>query len=99
MIRDCWSARPQRFRQLLRAAGAGRPARRSVEAGCDHRRIWFPVQTPDLVEPMVYALIAKARTMEAEERLEEALDYWEEAIRMADDVGGTTWPSPRAQRC
>ena len=46
------------------------------------------LQTPDLVEPMVYALIAKARTMEAEERLEEALDYWEEAIRMADDVGG-----------
>ena len=46
------------------------------------------LQTPDLVEPMVYALIAKARTMEAEERLEEALGYWEEAIRMADDVGG-----------
>ena len=46
------------------------------------------LQTPDLVEPMVYALIARARTMEAEERLEEALGYWEEAIRMADDVGG-----------
>ena len=42
----------------------------------------------DLVEPMVYALIAKARAMEAEERLEEALSYWEEVIRMADDVGG-----------
>ena len=46
------------------------------------------LQTPDLVEPMVYALIAKARTMEDEERLEEALGYWEEAIRMADEVGG-----------
>ena len=45
-------------------------------------------QTPDLVEPMVYALIAKAKTMETEQRLEEALGYWEEAIRMADDVGG-----------
>ena len=45
-------------------------------------------QTPDLVEPMVYALIAKAKTMETEQRLEEALGFWEEAIRMADDVGG-----------
>ena len=45
-------------------------------------------QTPKLAEPMVYALLAKARTMETEQRLEEALGYWEEAIRMADDVGG-----------
>ena len=45
-------------------------------------------QTPDLVEPMVYALIVKAETMETEQRLEEALGFWEEAIRMADDVGG-----------
>ena len=46
------------------------------------------VQTPDLAEPMVYALMAKAKTMETEHRLEEALGYWEEAIRMSDDVGG-----------
>ena len=45
-------------------------------------------QTPKLAEPMVYALLAKARTMETEQRLEEALGYLEEAIRMADDVGG-----------
>ena len=45
------------------------------------------VQTPDLAEPMVYALMAKAKTMETEHRLEEALGYWEEAIRMSDDVG------------
>ena len=45
-------------------------------------------QTPKLAEPMVYALLAKARTMEAEQRLEEALGYLEEVIRMADDVGG-----------
>ena len=46
------------------------------------------VHTPDLAEPMVYALMAKAKTMETEQRLEEALGYCEEAIRMADDVGG-----------
>ena len=46
------------------------------------------VQAPGIVEPMVYALIVKAKTMETEQRLEEALGYWEEAIRMADDVGG-----------
>ena len=46
------------------------------------------VQTPDLAEPMVYALMAKAKTMETEQRLEKALGYWEEAIRMVDDVGG-----------
>ena len=45
-------------------------------------------QTPKLVEPMAYALLAKARTMETEQRLEEALGYLEQAIRMADDVGG-----------
>ena len=45
-------------------------------------------QTPKLAEPMVYALLAKARTMETEQRLEEALGYLEQAIRMADDVGG-----------
>ena len=45
-------------------------------------------QTPGLAEPMVYALMAKAKTMETEQRLEEALGYWEEAIRIADDVGG-----------
>ena len=45
-------------------------------------------QTPKLVEPMVYALLAKARSMETEQRLEEALGYLEQAIRMADDVGG-----------
>ena len=45
-------------------------------------------QTPDLAEPMVYALMAKAKTMETEQRLEEALGYWEEGIRVANDVGG-----------
>ena len=45
-------------------------------------------QTPKLAEPMVYALLAKARSMETEQRLEEALGYLEQAIRMADDVGG-----------
>ena len=45
-------------------------------------------QTPKLAEPMAYALLAKARTMETEQRLEEALGYLEQAIRMADDVGG-----------
>ena len=45
-------------------------------------------QSPDIVEPIVTALLVKAKTMEAEQRLEEALGYWEEAIRMADDVGG-----------
>ena len=46
------------------------------------------VQAPDIVEPMVNALIVKAETMQSEQRLEEALGYWEEAIRKADDVGG-----------
>ena len=46
------------------------------------------LQTPDLVEPMVYALIAKARSMEAEERYEDALGYWEKAIRKSDDDRG-----------
>ena len=45
------------------------------------------VQAPDLVEPVVSALIVKAKTMETEDRLEEALGYWDEAIRIADDVG------------
>ena len=45
-------------------------------------------QSPELVEPIVYALIVKAKTMETEQRLEEALGFWEKAIRMADDVGG-----------
>ena len=46
------------------------------------------VQTPDLAEPMAYALMEKAKTMEFEQRLEEALGYWEEAIRVSDDIGG-----------
>ena len=46
------------------------------------------VQEPYIVEAMVYALIVKAKTMENEQLLEEALDCWAEAIRMADDVGG-----------
>ena len=45
-------------------------------------------QTPDFVEPMVYALIAKAKTKETEQRLEEALGFLEEAIRIAEDIGG-----------
>ena len=45
-------------------------------------------QSPDIVEPIVNALIVKAKTMEAEQRLEEALGCWEDTIRMADDVGG-----------
>lgn len=45
-------------------------------------------KTPDIAEPMLYALLAKAKTMESEQRLEEALGYLEQAIRMADDVGG-----------
>ena len=45
-------------------------------------------QSPDIVEPIVNALIVKAKTLEAEQRLEEALGCWEDAIRMADDVGG-----------
>ena len=46
------------------------------------------VQAYDIVEPMVNALIVKAKTLEDEHRLEEALGYWGEAIRMADNVGG-----------
>ena len=45
-------------------------------------------QSPDFVEPIVKALIIKAKNMEAEKRLEEALGCWEDAIRMAEDVGG-----------
>ncbi len=45
-------------------------------------------QTPGLAEPMVYALMTKAKAMESEQRLEEALVCCEEAIRMADEVGG-----------
>ena len=45
-------------------------------------------QSPDIVEPIVNALIVKAKTMEAEQCFEEALCCWEDAIRMADDVGG-----------
>ncbi len=45
-------------------------------------------QTPKLAEPMAYALLAKAKSMETEQCLEEALGYLEQAIDMADDVGG-----------
>ena len=45
------------------------------------------VQAPDMVEAMVYAFIAKAKTMEKEQRLEEALGCWADAIRIADEVG------------
>ena len=45
-------------------------------------------QSPDIVAPIVNALIVKAKTMEAEQCFEEALCCWEDAIRMADDVGG-----------
>ena len=45
-------------------------------------------QSPDLVEPIAYALMVKAKSMEAEQRLEEALGCWEDVIRMAKDVGG-----------
>ncbi len=46
------------------------------------------VQSPDFVEPIVNALIVKAKTMKAEQRLEEALGCWEDVIRMAEDIGG-----------
>ena len=46
------------------------------------------VYAPDIVEPMVYALIVEAKIMEAEHRLEEALGYLEKAIRRAGDGGG-----------
>ena len=45
-------------------------------------------QSPGIVEPILSALIIKAKTMEHEQRLEEALGYWEEAIRVADDADG-----------
>ena len=45
-------------------------------------------ESPDIAEPVVFALIAKAKTLEAEQRLEEALDSWEEAIRIAENIGG-----------
>ena len=46
------------------------------------------VQAPYMVEAMVYAFIVKAKTMEKEQRLEEALGCWADAIRIADEVGG-----------
>ena len=45
-------------------------------------------QSPDIVEPIVGALVEKSKNLEAEHRLEEALGCWEDVIRMADDVGG-----------
>ena len=51
-------------------------------------RAFGSVQAPDIVEQMIYALMVKAKTMETEQHLEDALGYWEDAIRMADDVGG-----------
>ena len=45
-------------------------------------------ESPDIAEPIVDALIVKAEAMEAEQRLEEALDCWEEIVRMAENVGG-----------
>ncbi len=45
------------------------------------------VQEPEYVEPVISALIAKAKTTAAEQRLEEALGYWDEAIRIADEIG------------
>ena len=45
-------------------------------------------QSPDIAEPVVFALIAKAKTLETEQRLEEALGSWEEAIRIAEDIDG-----------
>ncbi len=45
------------------------------------------IQEPEFVEPVLSALIAKAKITAAEQRLEEALDYWDEAIRIADEVG------------
>ena len=45
-------------------------------------------ESPEIAEPVVFALIAKAKTLENEQRLEEALDSWEEAIRIAEDIGG-----------
>ena len=44
-------------------------------------------QTPDFIEPIVNALIVKAETLETGQRLEEALDCWEEVIRIAEDIG------------
>ena len=43
------------------------------------------VQTPDIVEPIVNALIVKAKTMEAEQHWEEALGCWENVIRISED--------------
>ncbi|MCY3782157.1 MAG: hypothetical protein OXG79_00020 [Chloroflexi bacterium] len=45
-------------------------------------------ESPDIVEPIVYALIVKAKALEADQRLEESLGCWEDAIRVASDVGG-----------
>ena len=45
------------------------------------------VQEPGFVEPVISALIAKAKTETAEQRFEGALGYWDEAIRIADEVG------------
>ena len=44
-------------------------------------------QSPDIVEPIVNALIVKAKTMEAEKRFEEALGCWDDVIRVAADIG------------
>lgn len=45
-------------------------------------------QSPEFIEPIVDALIVKAKAMEAAQRFEEALGCWEDAIRVAGDVGG-----------
>lgn len=44
-------------------------------------------QSPEIAEPVVFALIDKAQDLETEQRLEEALGIWEEAIRIAADIG------------
>ena len=52
-------------------------------------------QSPGIVEPIVDALIIKAKNMEAEQRLEEALGCWEDVIRMVEDIGGDNLPVAR----
>ena len=44
-------------------------------------------QSSEIAEPLVYALIVKAKTLETEQRLEEALGFLEEAIRISEDIG------------
>ncbi len=51
-------------------------------------RAFGSAQSPEIVEPMVSALMVKARTMSADERFEDALRCLEDVIRLADDVGG-----------